>query len=58
MIKEIKGHDDIGIEDFIKSVKEAKMRCSQQDLLLNFIIAKKLKGTQKKLYATPATWKR
>ena len=39
--KPISGQDDIGVEEFIKIVKKAKLRCSQQALLLDYIIAEK-----------------
>ena len=41
-IKPINGRDDIGVEDFIRSVKKARRRCSQPELLLDFIIAEKI----------------
>ena len=41
-MKPISGQDDIGVEDFIKIVKKAKSRCSQQALLLDYIIAEKI----------------
>ena len=40
-IEELKVRDDIRVEDFIKTVKRARMRCSQLDLLLELIIAEK-----------------
>ena len=47
-IRGINGQDDIGIEDFIKTVKKAKTRCTQHNLLLNLIIAKKITGFAEK----------
>ena len=41
-IQGINGQDDIGIEYFIKTVKKAKTRCTQPNLLLDLIIAKKI----------------
>ena len=41
-IEIINGQSDIGIEDFIQSVKEAKVQCLQAGLLLDFIIAQKI----------------
>lgn len=43
IITEING-DDIRIEDFMKSSKRAEKSCNQHDLLLDFIIAEKIKG--------------
>ena len=40
-IRGINGQDDMGVEDFIKTVNRAKIHCTQQKLLLNLIIAKK-----------------
>ena len=42
------GRDDCGVEDFISSVKRAKCRCSQKDLLLDFIIAEKITDQAKR----------
>ena len=47
-IRGINGQDDIGIEDFIKTVKKAKTRCTQTNLLLDLIIAKKITGFAEK----------
>ena len=47
-IEELKGRYDIGVEDFIKTVKRAQMRCSQPDLLLDFVIAEKIKDQAKR----------
>lgn len=41
-IKPINGQDDMGVEDFIKTVKRAQKRCSQPELLLDFILAEKI----------------
>ena len=41
-IEPLKGRDDNGVEDFIKSIKKARLRCNQQNLLLDFIIAEKI----------------
>ena len=41
-IRGINGQDNIGIEDFIKTVKRAKSRCSQTNLLLDLIMANKI----------------
>ena len=43
-IRGINVQDDIGIEDFIKTVKKAKTRCTQPNSLLDLIIAKKITG--------------
>ena len=53
-IRGINGQDDMGVEDFIKTVKRAKMNCTQQKLLLNLIIAKKNhrnRGTRNPIYS-------
>ena len=44
----LKGQDDIGGEDFIKNIKRAKIRCSQPHILLDFILAQKVKGLAEK----------
>ena len=36
-IRTLTGHDDIGVEDFIRSVERAQEKFSQPDLLLEFI---------------------
>ena len=41
-IQPLNGHDDMGVEDFIKSVKKAQKKCSQPLLLLEFILASKI----------------
>ena len=43
-LKAINGQDDMGIEDFIKTIKKARAQCSQPNLLLDFIIAEKITG--------------
>ena len=43
-IRGINGQDDMGVEDFIKTVKRAKIHRTQQKLLLNLVIAKKITG--------------
>ena len=47
-IEELKGCDDMGVEDFIKTVKRARIRCSQPDLLLDLIIANKIRDRAKR----------
>ena len=47
-IEVLTGRDDCGVEDFIVSVKCAKGRCSQKDLLLDFIIAEKITDIAKR----------
>ena len=42
------GQDDIGVEDFVKSVKRARMKTTQPNLLLDLIIAKKIQGLAEK----------
>ena len=43
-IRGINGQDDVGGEDFIKTLKRAKTRCMRPNLLLDLIIAKKITG--------------
>ena len=47
-IRTLNGQDDIGGEDFVKSVKRARMKKSQPNLLLDLIIAKKIQGLAEK----------
>lgn len=47
-IEVLKGKDDCGVEDFIRTVKRARKRCSQPDLLLDFIIAEKIIDSAKR----------
>ena len=44
----LNGQDDVGVDDFIKSTKSAKLRCSQPNILLDFIIAQRIKGSAEK----------
>lgn len=48
MVETINGHDDVGIETFINTIKRAKVRCSQLDLLLDFILTEKIQEQAKK----------
>ena len=41
-IELLNGRDDMGIHDSIKSIKRARVRCLQPELLLDFIIAAKI----------------
>ena len=41
-IKPINGQDDMGVEDFIKTVKRARIRCEEPEILLDLILAKKI----------------
>ena len=43
-IRGINGQDDVGVEDFIRTLKRARTRCTQPDLLLDLVIAKKITG--------------
>lgn len=45
----LNGEDDIGVEESIRNVKRAKQRCSQSDLLLDFILTDKI--TRNALFA-------
>ena len=47
-IKILNSQDDMGVEDFIKSIKKAIIRCTQPHLLLDLIVAKKIQGVAKK----------
>ena len=40
----LNGDDDVGVEDFIKEVRDMRMRCSQKDLLLKVIKIDKIVG--------------
>ena len=48
-IEVLKRLDDCGVEDFIASVTCAKGRCSQKDLLSDFIIAEKITDFAKRV---------
>ena len=47
-IKTINGQDDMGVEDFIKIDKRARLRCEKPEILLDLILAKKITGTAEK----------
>ena len=47
-VESLNGHDDVGVYDFIKSVKRAKLRCSQPSLLLEYILTEKITGSAKR----------
>ena len=47
-IRTLNGQDNVGVEDFVKSVKRARMKTSQPNLLLDLIIAKKIQGLAEK----------
>ena len=47
-IKTLNGQDDMSVEDFIKSIKKAKIRYTQPNLLLDLIVAKKIQGIAEK----------
>ena len=47
-VEVLNGQDDVGVQDFIRSVKRAKARYSQPDLLLDFIITEKIVGNAKR----------
>lgn len=44
----LNGQDDVGVQDFIRSVKRAKARCSQPELLLDFIVTERIVGNAKR----------
>ena len=43
-IKVLTGLDDIRVEDVIKTIEKAREKCSQPELLLDYIIAEKITG--------------
>ena len=43
-IKVLTGQDDIGVEDFIKTIERARERCSQPKLLLDYINGENITG--------------
>ena len=47
-IKSINGQDDMGIEDFIRTILRIKNQCSQPQLLLDFILAENITGNAEK----------
>ena len=47
-IKTINGQDDMGVEDFIKVVKRARLRCEKPEILLDLILAKNITGAAEK----------
>lgn len=42
IVKTLRGRDDGGVEDFIKSVKKARSQCSQPNRLLDYIMNEKI----------------
>ena len=48
MVEILNGHDHVGVYDFIKSVKRAKLRCSQPSLLLDYVLTEKITGSTKR----------
>lgn len=44
IIKSLSGHDYMCIEDFIETLKRAKRRCREADLLVVFTLAEKIMG--------------
>lgn len=47
-IEVLKGKDDCGVENFIRCVKHGRKRCSQPELLLDFILAEKMTDSAKR----------
>ena len=47
-IKTLNGQDDMGVEDFVKTIKKAKLQCSEPVILLDLILAKKIIGNAEK----------
>ena len=41
-IKPINGQDDMGVEDFIKTVKRARIRCEEPEILQDLILAREI----------------
>ena len=48
IVESLNGHDDVGVYDFIKSVKRAKLRCSQPSLLLDYVLTEKITRSAKR----------
>ena len=44
-VESLNGHDDVGVYDLIKSVKQQKLRCSQPSLLLDYVLIEKIYGS-------------
>ena len=44
----LNGRDDIGLENFIRGIKRAKLRCSLRNIILDFIIAQSIKASAEK----------
>ncbi len=42
MVETLRGRDDVGVEDFIKSVEFARSACSEEQLLLKLIVVEKI----------------
>ena len=47
-VEVLNGQDDVGVHDFINTVKRAKIRCSQPGLLLDYILTEKIVGNAKR----------
>lgn len=48
MIETLRGRDDVGVEDFIKSVRFARNNCSEKNLLLRLILIEKITENAKR----------
>ena len=47
-VETLNGRNDVGVQDFIKSVKRARSLCSQPDLLLFYILTEKIVDNAKR----------
>lgn len=47
-IEILRGKDDVGTKDFIRGVQRARNRCSQPELLLDFILTEKIQDNAKR----------
>ena len=43
-VRTLRGHDDVGVEEFIRSAQRARKRCSEPEELLDLIVNKKIIG--------------
>ena len=47
-VEVLNGQDDVGVHDFINTLKRAKIRSSQSGLLLDYILTEKIVGNAKR----------
>ncbi|CAD1472763.1 unnamed protein product, partial [Heterotrigona itama] len=43
-IKTLKGQDDLGVEDFIQDIRDARLQCNDKHMLLKLILSEKITG--------------